>query len=302
MKSGGSHSRIVDGQMSWLITGANGQLGRALSLVLNERGINNICLGSKDLDITISNDVVAKMCSIIPSVIINAAAWTNVDGAELDPAGAHAVNAQGAANLARAAKLLGAVFAHISTDYVFSGIRTQPWQEDDLRAPISVYGESKAAGEVAVLNEYSDRTYVFRTAWLYSPWGRNFVKTIIKTALEEDKISVVDDQFGQPTSAIDLANQIVDSILSEIPFGIYHATNSGECSWFDLAKEIFQLSGISVSRVVPVSTSTHTQMARRPSYSVLGHDSWIDLPPMRDWRIALVESFDQILLAVENEK
>ena len=288
--------------MTWLITGANGQLGKALSLVLKERSINNICLVSKDLDITLSIDVLARIHSIAPRVIINAAAWTNVDGAELDPAGAHAVNSQGAKNLAIAAKLTGAVFAHISTDYVFSGSRERPWQEGDLKAPISVYGESKAAGEVAVLNEYGDRTYIFRTAWLYSPWGGNFVKTMIKKALEEDKVFVVDDQFGQPTSAFDLANQIVDSILCGLPFGIYHATNSGACSWFDFAIEIFKLSDASVSRLVPISTSIHPQKARRPSYSVLGHESWRDLPPMRDWRIALVESFDQILLAVQNEK
>jgi dTDP-4-dehydrorhamnose reductase len=288
--------------MTWLIIGGTGQLGRALCLVLNERGINNICLGSKDLDITISIDVIARVHLITPSVIINAAAWTDVDGAELEPASAHAVNGQGAANLAIAAKLTGAVFAHISTDYVFSGNRDRPWQEGDLRAPISVYGESKAAGEVAVLNEYGDRSYVFRTAWLYSPWGKNFVKTMTKKALTEDKVFVVDDQFGQPTFAIDLANQIVDAILSGLPFGIYHATNSGECSWFDLAREIFELSGASVSRLVPVSTSIHHQKARRPSYSVLGHELWVDIPPMRDWRIALVRNFDQILVAVANEK
>jgi dTDP-4-dehydrorhamnose reductase len=288
--------------MTWLITGGSGQLGRALCLVLNERGINNICLGSKDLDIRISIDVIARVHSITPSVIINAAAWTDVDGAELEPARAHAVNGQGAANLAIAAKLTGAVFAHVSTDYVFSGNRDRPWQEGDLRAPISVYGKSKAAGEVAVLNEYADRSYVFRTAWLYSPWGKNFVKTITKKALTEDKVFVVDDQFGQPTFALDLANQIVDAILSGIPFGIYHATNSGECSWFDLAREIFELSGASVSRLVPVSTSVYPQKARRPSYSVLGHELWTDLPPMRNWRIALAGNFDQILLAVANEK
>jgi len=288
--------------MTWLIIGGTGQLGRALCLVLNERGINNICLGSKDLDITISIDVIARVHSITPNVIINAAAWTDVDGAELEPASAHAVNGQGAANLAIAAKLTRAVFAHISTDYVFSGNRDRPWQEGDLRAPISVYGESKAAGEVAVLNEYGDRSYVFRTAWLYSPWGKNFVKTMTKKALTEDKVFVVDDQFGQPTFAIDLANQIVDAILSGLPFGIYHATNSGECSWFDLAREIFELSGASVSRLVPVSTSIDHQKARRPSYSVLGHELWVDIPPMRDWRIALVRNFDQILVAVANEK
>ena len=288
--------------MSWLVTGANGQLGRALTVVLNERGINNVCLGSKYLDITNSSEVIARIHSITPSVIINAAAWTNVDGAELDPARAHAVNAQGAANLAVGAKLAGAVFAHISTDYVFSGSRDRPWQEGDLRAPTSVYGESKAAGEVAVINVYGDRSYVFRTAWLYSQWGKNFVKTITKKALEgEDKVLVVDDQFGQPTSAIDLANQIIDSIERRLPFGIYHATNSGECSWFDLAKEIFKLSGASVSRLDPVSTEFYSYKARRPSYSVLGHTMWRELPPMRDWRIALEENFGQILSVINDE-
>ena len=288
--------------MSWLITGGTGQLGNALSLELRKREILFEAWGSQDLDISHRPTVRDLIAQLSPKVIINCAAWTDVDAAELDPGGAYAVNAQGASNLAKAAKEAGAVFAQISTDYVFSGVSDRPWQENDLLAPVSIYGSTKAAGEVAVLNEYSEKSYIFRTAWLYSTWGKNFAKTMTRFALNEDnEISVVNDQFGQPTSANDLANQIVDSILGKISFGIYHATNSGECSWFDFAREIFELSGASVSRVIPVSSSQFPQMAKRPSYSVLGHGSWNNLPPMRDWKVALSKNFDLIQHAVRNE-
>jgi dTDP-4-dehydrorhamnose reductase len=288
--------------MTWAVVGGNGQLGKALSVLVGGRGIDFRAWRSDDLDIRSAIKCADLIGALKPSVVINAAAWTDVDGAEADPDGAHAVNAVGALNLAVAAKAVSAVFVHISTDYVFSGISDRPWQEDDLRAPVSVYGTTKAAGEVAVLGAYGEKSYIFRTAWLYSPWGKNFAKTMTRLALSgEGEVQVVNDQVGQPTSALDLANQIVDSVVANLPFGIYHATNSGQGSWFDFASEVFELSGASVSRVVPVSLSEFVRPAERPAYSVLGHDGWKEFTAMRDWRIALREAMPTIVASVKSE-
>ena len=297
--------------MTWLVVGGNGQLGKALSLVLSERGIGYLSWGSSELDIRSGSLCSEKIGDLTPSVIINAAAWTDVDGAESDPDGAHAVNAVGALNLAIAAKAVGAVFAHVSTDYIFSGVSDRPWQEDDLRAPVSIYGISKAAGEVAVLSEYPEHSYIFRTAWLYSQWGKNFAKTMTRLALTGDgEVKVVDDQVGQPTSALDLAHQIVDTIEAKLPFGIYHGTNSGQGSWFDFAQEIFSLCGseVAVGRVVRTDSSSFMRPAKRPAYSVLGHNSWkivgtsgLTVSAMRDWKTALRELMPSILEAVHRE-
>ena len=295
--------------MTWLVIGSNGQLGKALSFVLDERGIEYHASNSKEIDIRSSLACGTFIGLLAPSVIVNAAAWTDVDGAESNPDEAYAVNAYGAHNLALAAKSVGAIFAHVSTDYVFSGVSDRPWQEDDVRHPISVYGASKAAGEGSVLSEYSDRSYIFRTAWLYSRWGKNFAKTMARFALVgNDEVRVVSDQIGQPTSALDFANQIVDSVLANLPFAIYHGTNSGHGSWFDLAKEIFELTGASTSRVLSVLGSEFARPATRPAYSVLGHDAWsaigstgCTLTPMRSWRMALREEMPPIIEAVKSE-
>lgn len=297
--------------MTWLVVGGNGQLGKALSIVLGKNSANFRAWGSKDLDIRSSRQTMELIGALKPSVLINAAAWTDVDGAESDPEGAHAVNSKGALNLAVAAKAVGAAFAHVSTDYVFSGIGSVPWKESDLRAPVSVYGTTKAAGEVAVLAEYPEQSYIFRTAWLYSEWGKNFAKTMVRLALHGDgEVKVVDDQIGQPTSALDLAEQIISAIEAKLPFGIYHGTNSGQASWFDFAQEIFRLCGdeVSVDRVVRTDSSSFVRPAKRPAYSVLGHDSWsavgaggVLVSPMCDWKIALSDVMPSIISAVKAE-
>jgi dTDP-4-dehydrorhamnose reductase len=288
--------------MTWLVVGGNGQLGKALSVVMNEQGMDFRAWGSEDLDIRSALKCADLIGDLKPSAIINAAAWTDVDGAEANPDGAHAVNAVGALNLAVTAKAVGAVFVQVSTDYVFSGESDRPWREDDLRAPVSVYGKTKADGEVAVLGEYAERSYIFRTAWLYSQWGKNFANTMTRLALSGDgEVRVVDDQVGQPTSAMDLALQIVDVVVAGAPFGIYHATNSGQGSWCDFAREVFELSGVSASRVVPISSREFVRPAQRPAYSVLGHDGWKEIVPMRDWRVALSDAMPAIVEAVHFE-
>ena len=203
--------------MTWLILGAHGQLGRSLSLVLGERRIRFVACGSKELDITSTLQCLELIDRVSPSVIINAAAWTDVDGAESDPGAAYAVNAIGPKNLVTGAKKVGAVFAHVSTDYVFSGLSKTPWQEYDLRDPSSVYGSTKAAGEVEVLTHYPERSYIFRTAWLYSQWGKNFAKTMTKLALfGETEVKVVNDQVGlrlQSIWQIKFSNPFMESFL-----------------------------------------------------------------------------------------
>ena len=290
--------------MSWLITGGSGQLGIAVSRELGERGILFHAWGSQDLDISkgpIVRDVISKLS---PSVIINCAAWTDVDGAESAEPQASRVNRDGAENIAIAAKHCGAKLIHLSTDYVFSGESKTPWQEDDKIDPQSAYGRTKAKGESRVLATYPESSSIIRTAWLYSPWGKNFAKTMTRLALKhQGEVRVVNDQMGQPTSAIDLAKQLVDLGLSSSPAGIYHGTNSGEATWFEFAQEIFGLAGADVNRVIPVLSSEYPRPAKRPSYSVLSHDAWgkTSVKPMRDWRIALEEAMPAIISAVKAE-
>jgi dTDP-4-dehydrorhamnose reductase len=235
-------------------------------------------------------------------VIINCAAWTDVDAAETHENLASKVNGGGAEKIAVAAKNCGAKLIHISTDYVFSGESKTPWQVADEINPQSAYGRTKADGEGLVLGTYSENSKIVRTAWLYSPWGKNFAKTMTRLALNGDgEVRVVNDQLGQPTSATDLAKQLVELSLSSSPAGIYHGTNSGQATWFEFAQEIFRLSGADVNRVIPVSSSEYLRPAKRPSYSVLSHDSWAatNVKPMRDWRIALAEAVPAIISAVK---
>ena len=238
-------------------------------------------------------------------MIINCAAWTDVDGAESHEVEALRVNSDGPENLALAAKLSNSKLMHISTDYVFSGENQTPWQIEDKIDPQSAYGRTKAQGESRVLASYPESSFVVRTAWLYSPWGKNFAKTMTKLAIKGDgDVRVVDDQVGQPTSAMDLAKQLVELALSTSPAGIYHGTNSGQATWFEFAQEIFKLAGTDVGRVIPVTSSEYPRPAKRPSYSVLNHDAWANtsVKSMRDWRIALAEVMPAIISAVKAEE
>ena len=291
--------------MSWLITGGTGQLGTALSKELSKRNISFTLYSSKDLDICSAPSVMDKISKLSPSVIVNCAAWTNVDGAEGNEEISMRINGGGAENVAVAAKSCGARVVHISTDYVFSGETGQPWEINANLNPQTAYGRSKAEGERRVLEAIPEDVYVIRTAWLYSPWGKNFVKTILKQALSaESMVAVVDDQLGQPTSAEDLARQIVELVSSNSPPGIYHGTNAGRATWFEFAQEIFKLAGADVSRVVPVQSIQFPSLAKRPSNSVLSHAGWKDVKvaPMRDWRNALLESLPAIILTVLQEE
>lgn len=291
--------------MSWLITGGSGQLGIAVSQELDKLGIAFNAWSSKEFDITQKLTASEAIEKLSPKVIINCAAWTDVDGAESHEIEASKVNCDGPGNLAFAAKRSKSKLIHISTDYVFSGERQTPWQIEDEINPQSTYGRTKALGESRVLATYPESSFVVRTAWLYSPKGKNFAKTITKLALKGDaEVRVVNDQVGQPTSATDLAKQLVELGRSTSPAGIYHGTNSGQATWFEFAQEIFKLSGADVDRVTPVSSSEYPRSAKRPSYSVLSHAAWArtSVKPMREWRIALAEAMPAIISAVKTEE
>jgi dTDP-4-dehydrorhamnose reductase len=290
--------------MTWLITGGSGQLGIAVSQELDKRGNLFTAWGSQDLDITQGPIVLELFSRLSPKVIVNCAAWTDVDAAETNELEASRVNGDGAENLALAAKNCGAKLIHISTDYVFSGGGKSPWQIGDVINPQSAYGRSKADGESRILETYPENSSIVRTAWLYSPWGMNFAKTMTRLAINGDgEVRVVNDQIGQPTSATDLAAQLIELALSSSRAGIYHGTNSGQSTWFDFAKVIFKLVGADVDRVVPVSSNQYPRPAKRPSYSVLSHDAWTKttVQPLRDWRIALEEAMPGIISSVEAE-
>ncbi len=290
--------------MTWLIAGGTGQLGLALQIELEFREISFIAVCSTQLDISKPESVEQFVNVVKPNVIVNAAAWTDVDGAELHPGTAHLVNAFGAKNLAVAARNVDARFVHVSTDYVFSGKTFSPWDENAVRDPLSVYGRSKSNGEIFVQDAYPTGTYLVRTAWLYSESGRNFARTMTNLALKSsDEVKVVNDQTGQPTSARDLAKQIISLILTDAPFGIYHATNSGQATWFEFAQEIFNHVGADLSRLIPVMTNEFPRPAKRPAYSVLSHSAWANtsVPAMRDWQLALTEAMPAIISKVNAE-
>ncbi|MCQ2960740.1 MAG: dTDP-4-dehydrorhamnose reductase [archaeon] len=272
--------------MKILITGAYGMLGSDLREVLKNQEL--IVTGSKDLDITDEEKVVEFVCENSPELVINAAAYTAVDDCETHYDDAYAVNAIGPKNLAIACNKLDIPLVHISTDYVFDGTKRTPLIEADKLGPQSAYGKTKLAGE-EFIQENTDKYFILRTAWLYGLHGNNFVKTMLDLAENHDEITVVDDQVGSPTYSFDLAVAITNLLFSD-KYGIYHVTNEGECSWYEFAKLIFELSNIDV-KVVPVTTEEFPRPAPRPHYSVLNNKKWNSsgFVPMRTYQEALSE-------------
>ncbi|MCS5722007.1 dTDP-4-dehydrorhamnose reductase [Herbiconiux sp. CPCC 203407] len=272
----------------YLITGAAGMLGRDLQEALTGRDV--VALTRAELDITDAEAVAAAVSGI--DVVFNCAAYTAVDAAETDEETAQLVNGVGPATLAAATAATGAALLQISTDYVFQGSATTPYPEDEPRDPLNAYGRTKAFGEEAVLRLNPARGYVVRTAWLYGRHGNNFPATMLRLGRERDSVTVVADQVGQPTWTADLARQLVLLADSDAPAGVYHGTNSGQGSWFDLAQATFQEAGLDPAKVEPTDSSQFVRPAPRPAYSVLGHDAWsrAGLDPMRDWRAALHEA------------
>ena len=270
-----------------LIVGAGGMLGHDLQRAFADRAITP--LTRAELDIT---DAQACREAVVDhDVVINAAAYTAVDDAETHKEEAFAINAIGPENLARAAALHDAVLVQVSTDYVFAGDATEPYDEDAPLAPVSAYGRTKAEGERRARDAHPSGTVVLRTAWLYGEHGPNFVRTIERLAGERDRLTVVDDQRGQPTWSWDLARQTRALLEAGVRSGALHGTSSGDTTWFGFARELFRLHGWDPERIQPIGSDQFVRPAPRPAFSVLGHGRWrgVGVPPIRDWREALSE-------------
>ncbi|WP_413825352.1 MULTISPECIES: dTDP-4-dehydrorhamnose reductase [unclassified Methanobrevibacter] len=272
--------------MRILITGASGMLGHDLQRTLKNHEL--ILYNSKNLDITNKNLVIEKINEMKPDILINSAAYTNVDDCETNYEEAHKVNALGPKNLATVCKDLKIPLVHISTDYVFDGKKTEPLKENDNLGPQTAYGKTKLEGE-QFIQKILDEYFIIRTAWLYGCEGNNFVKTMLNLSKSHNEINVVNDQIGSPTFTYDLAKGISEIIKTD-KYGVYHLTNSGSCSWYEFSKEIFKLANINV-KVTPVTTEEFPRPAPRPKYSVLSNDKWIKqgFKPLRNYKEALKE-------------
>jgi dTDP-4-dehydrorhamnose reductase len=281
-----------------LITGASGMLGRDVQEVLGARPFT--ALSRAQLDI-VDLDAVGRAIAG-HDVVINCAGYTAVDDAETHEADAFSINAEGAHNVALAAREAGASVIHISTDYVFNGQASEPYGEDDERHPIGAYGRTKAAGEELILEAHPAGSVIVRTAWLYGHHGPNFVSTMLRLAGERETLTVVDDQRGQPTWTRDLAHKIVEIIDADITRGIFHGTSSGETTWFGFAREIFAAAGLDPERIQPTDSASFVRPAPRPAYSVLDHEAWAlaGLSPLRDWEFALIDFLDSEMMVGGN--
>jgi len=279
----------------WLVTGSNGMLGTDLVTLLRSRGEQVTAADRQSLDIT-DNDAVQ---ALVPGhhVVVNAAAWTAVDDAEEHEAAATAVNGEGPRLLASAAREHGARLVQVSTDYVFDGSATSPYPEDAVTDPASAYGRSKAAGEHAVRKELPGGHLLVRTAWLYGAHGGCFPKTIARLARERGEVSVVEDQVGQPTWTADVAALILRLVQAGAPAGTYHATSSGQCSWFEFARAVVVAAGLDASVVKPTSSDAFVRPAPRPAYSVLGHDALhrLGIEPIGPWQDRWAEAAESVL-------
>jgi dTDP-4-dehydrorhamnose reductase len=282
-----------------LVTGAGGMLGKDLLSTLKSKSTSG--LTHSELDIRNKQDVLNAVEGY--DIVINAAAYTRVDDAESEETLAHAINAEGPRNLAAAAKTHGARLIQLSTDYVFDGMASLPYQEDAATHPISAYGRTKEAGERAVLEEYPDGSIIVRTSWLYGQHGSCFPASILTAAQHRDTLQVVNDQIGQPTWTKDVAFMIKLLIDKGTNSGVYHATNAGQTSWFGFATKLFELAGWESERVVPVGSEEYIRAAPRPAWSVLGHQNWatVGLPAPRHWEEALEEAWASGLAPTNNE-
>ncbi|MER6576406.1 dTDP-4-dehydrorhamnose reductase [Nonomuraea sp. NPDC001023] len=279
--------------LTWLVTGAGGMLGHDLTRLLRALPDTRVAAFTRaELDVCDAAAVAAAVRATEPDVVVNCAAWTDVDGAEADEAGAMAVNGTAVTGLARVCAERGARLLQPSTDYVFDGTARTPYPEDAPACPINAYGRSKLAGERAALGHGH---YVVRTAWLYGARGRSFTRTMAAMAAAGRPARVVDDQLGQPTWTADLAERLILLGRGQAPPGVYHATSTGRTSWYGLARLVYSLAGADPGLVEPVGSAAFPRPAPRPAYSVLGHDAWGTVTPMREWRAALSAAWPHLL-------
>ena len=283
-----------------LVTGAKGQLGQSLQFIApNYPEIDFVFCSSAELNISNLENCKSVFSKIKPNYCINAAAYTAVDKAESEPEKAHLINVIGAKNLAEVCKEFSSVLLHISTDFVFDGNASKPYKEEDIPNPTGVYGQTKLDGEKSIQSIF-DNYYIIRTSWVYSQFGNNFMKTMLRLASERDSISVVNDQIGTPTNAVDLADASVKIILAynQQPttgnYGIYNFSNEGQCSWHDFAKKIFEVNKVFID-LKPIPTTSFPTPAKRPKYSVLDKSKINNTfgIEIKSWEESLTNSFDK---------
>lgn len=251
------------------VVGANGQLGQALQhIAANYPAVQCHFFSSKEIDITQVASIEKVWHELKPDFCINAAAFTAVDKAESESEKAKLINVDGARNLATICKKVNTTLLHISTDFVFDGSKTTPYTESETTNPQSAYGTTKRDGELAIINTMQ-AYFIIRTSWLYSKFSNNFMKTMLRLAQDRSSLSIVDDQIGSPTHAIDLAEMLMTIIQSKSSaYGIYHFSNSGNTSWYGFAQKIFEVNKVSIA-LHPIATSEYPTPAKRPHYSVL---------------------------------
>ena len=269
--------------MKVLVTGAQGMLGQDVCLALENSKHQFIAAGKSDLNITDLRECKSVVKDVSPDLIINCAAYTNVDGAEKQVKQAYDINDLGAKNLAIASNITCSKIIYISSDYVFDGKSAIAYTENDFPRPLSVYGKSKYWGEVST-KDYASKPYIIRTSWLYGDGGHNFVKTILNN--DKEKLKIVNDQFGSPTSTKALANAIINFIDMKSQYGTYHFSCEGYCSWYVFAKTIVELSGAN-KQIFPCTSQEFKTEATRPEFSVM--KSTKQIPAMPSWKEALVD-------------
>ena len=272
--------------MKVLVTGVKGQLGYDVVNELKKRGHEAVGVDIEEMDITDEESVNRVIREVAPDAVIHCAAYTAVDAAEDNVDLCRAVNAKGTGNIARVCKALDIRMMYISTDYVFNGQGTRPWEPDDHREPLNIYGQTKYEGELEV-EENLKKYFIVRIAWVFGVNGKNFIKTMLNLGKTRDKLSVVADQIGSPTYTFDLARLLVDMIETE-KYGRYHATNEGLCSWYEFACEIFKQAGMNVT-VEPVTSDQFPVKAKRPMNSRISKDKLMKngFQPLPTWQDAL---------------
>ena len=273
--------------MTWLVLGANGQLGQELIHLLKITNIEAIGTDRDEIDFAKPNEIAEKLDKLNPSHIVNCGAYTQVDKAEEEPELANLINAQAVGVIAKFASGRKIPFVHISTDYVFDGTSNSPYLEDNKVNPQSIYGASKALGEKEGL-ENNPESYILRTAWVYGEYGNNFPKVIAKKLRNNESLNVVNDQIGSPTWTFDLASAIIEILEKKPAPGIYHVTNSESCSWFEFAQAIAKTINVDGKLVKPTDSKSFVRPAVRPKYSVLSNSKWKNagLTPLRSWKEA----------------
>lgn len=279
--------------MKVLVTGVKGQLGYDVVNELVKRGHIAIGTDIEEMDITDANSVNSVIKDNAPDAVIHCAAYTAVDAAEDNEELCRKINAEGTQNIANVCKELDIKMTYISTDYVFDGEGERPWEPEDERTPLNVYGQTKYEGELAVQNTL-DKYFIVRIAWVFGVNGKNFIKTMLNLGKTRDSLTVVNDQFGSPTYTYDLAKLLVDMVETD-KYGIYHATNEGICTWYEFACEIFKQAGMNV-KVSPVSAAEYPAKAKRPSNSRMSKEKLTEngFEKLPTWQDALARYLKEI--------